>query len=228
MNNPTIARLNLANETSMVRATETVRLHVLNSPVPLKAANDIITELGGSPIDRAFTARHVAQMMVRDCMVKGAEFDHAKSYKNSLAIAQHLTEKYPGFAKSEDTQEQVVDETEMLVKDIMKPTKIRAVKRMAEAVVHAAAKTAKKTKEVSATKALKEAGLKSTKRVRGTSSSVAERTEFVNRLVGENPTLKKKELVAMVVEALGIGASNANNMVHRAKDLHGLLRKRGS
>lgn len=226
MNNPTIARLNLADETSMVRATETVRLHVLNSTVPLKAANDIISELGGSPIDRAFTARHVAQMMVRDCMVKGSEFDHDKSYKNSLAIAQHLTDKYPGFAKSEDTQEQVVDEVDQMFKAI-KPAKVRAVKRMAEAVVHAAAKTVKKTKEVSATKALKEAGLKPTRRVRGTSTSVAERTDFVNRLVGENPTLKKKELVAMVVEALGIGASNANNMVHRAKDLHGLLKKRG-
>ena len=226
MNNPTIARLNLADETSMVRATETVRLHVLNSTVPLKAANDIISELGGSPIDRAFTARHVAQMIVRDCMVKGSEFDHVKSYKNSLAIAQHLTDKYPGFAKSEDTQEQVVDEVDQMFKAI-KPAKVRAVKRMAEAVVHAAAKTVKKTKEVSPTKALKDAGLKPTRRVRGTSSSVSERTEFVNRLVGENPNLKKKELVAMVVEALGIGASNANNMVHRAKDLHGLLKKRG-
>jgi hypothetical protein len=125
-----------------------------------------------------------------------------------------MEQKYPSFANSEDNPEQTVEPIREVI-TLPKVPKVRKPSKMAEAIVHAAAKTVKAEKVIKET------------RVRSSSTTVADREEMVRQIVGENKELSKKEMVALVVERLGVGQSVANNCVHRAKEFHGLLKKRG-
>ena len=211
MNNPVIQMLNLDGESSMVRATETVRLHIIKAANPIAESNRIIETLGGQQVDRAYKARLVAQNMVRDCLTAGSAFDHVKSFKNAIAVADWMEQKYPGFANSEDNPEQTVEPIREVIV-LPKVSKARKPSKLAEAIV---------VKTVKAEKVIKEI------RVRSSSTTVADREEMVRQIVGENKELSKKEMVILVMEKLKVGQSVANNCVHRAKEFHGLLKKRG-
>ncbi len=226
MNNPVIQMLNLDGETSMVRATETVRLHIIKAANPIAESNRIIETLGGQQVDRAYKARLVAQNMVRDCLTAGSAFDHVKSFKNALAVADWMEQKYPSFANSEDNPEQTVEPIREVI-TLPKVPKARKPSKMAEAIVASVVKKINKTKMTKevAPEVLLPGGF--AKRQRSSSTTVADREEMVRQIVGENKELSKKEMVALVVERLGVGQSVANNCVHRAKEFHGLLRKRG-
>ena len=216
MNNPVIQMLNLDNESSLVRATEKVRLHITKAANPIAESNRIIETLGGEPVDRAYKARLVAQNMVRDCLTAGSAFDHVKSFKNAIAVAEWMEQKYPGFANSEDNlKEQTVEEENPVREVIVLPRVFKARKssNLAEAKIVASV-----VKKVIKNK---------TKHQRSSTTTVADREEMTRKIVGENKELSKKEMVALVVERLGVGQSVANNCVHRAKEFHGLLKKRG-
>ena len=102
MMNSTLEKLGVRDTDGAIRSVQATREYIQSKSDPLKAANTIITELGGRHVEPLYNARIVAQNMVSDLVLNGAEFDGEASFANGVKRAEVMNEKYPYFAKHEN------------------------------------------------------------------------------------------------------------------------------
>ena len=102
MQNAVLEKLGIRETDGAVRSVQMTREWIQSKPDVLKAANTIIQELGGKPAEDNYSARIIAQNMVADLVLNGAEFDGDSSYANGVERAKLMNEKYPYFAKHEN------------------------------------------------------------------------------------------------------------------------------
>lgn len=102
MQNAVLEKLGIRETDGAVRSVQVTREWIQSKSDTLKAANTLITELGGKPASENYSARIIAQNMVADLVVQGCEFDGEVSYANGVERAKLMNDKYPYFAKHEN------------------------------------------------------------------------------------------------------------------------------
>lgn len=102
MQNAVLEKLQIRETDGAIRSVQATREWIQSKPDRLKAANTIVTELGGKPLGDNYSARIVAQNMVSDLVLQGAEFDGETSYAHGVKRAEVMSKQYPYFAKQEN------------------------------------------------------------------------------------------------------------------------------
>ncbi len=202
--------LNLESCDSAIRATQDTRLWIEDQDDKVKAANSIIEAVAGPGmyIEQPYQSRIVAQNLVADLVIQGAEFDGESALKKAIERAELMAKKYDIFANRENgVADDGIDSYEIINKEANKRINDEVKKMSNKPVI---VKKKEKKVEVSAVitpKAAKERAKVEVKEV-NTEKKTSKR-QMGLAFYRANKDMPQKEMVLTFQKIYEIGKANA-------------------